>query len=80
MRLWNWYESTFDKKAHARPAGRVVIPVLWRVRSDFRDLDIGGSDDEPEGVAVFRRQYFSEYPEQLQILTPLGSGALHLRT
>lgn len=32
-------ESTFDKTAHARPAGRVVIPELWRapfVRSDFR--------------------------------------------
>lgn len=30
VRLWDWDESAFDKKAHARPAGRVVIPELWR--------------------------------------------------
>lgn len=39
VRLWAWDGSTFDKEAHARPAGRVVIPLLWRtcfVRSDFR--------------------------------------------
>lgn len=39
VRLWAWDGSTFDKEAHARPAGRVVIPLLWRtsfVRTDFR--------------------------------------------